>query len=104
MHHTLHAMHVTATAETIVSNIGDFSIFAPFALGIAAFALFYGGVFTYYRNTDKRYRYETTTDIRIANVQAKDDHMGRKNAVESSSIQGRNSGRPRERVRRVHFQ
>ena len=83
------------------SDSGWQVLFIPFGLGLLAFFGFYYFTWQRYRNANKNYRYEQVTDIRIRNPRAFDKPGGRRYGVRSSSIDARNNGRPRERVKRL---
>ncbi len=76
-------------------------IAAPFVLAFIVFTSVYTFFYLRYRNTDKRYRFESETRIGVSNVQAFDQAGRRRNGVKSSTMSGRNNGSPRERVRRI---
>ena len=76
-------------------------IAAPFVLAFIVFTSIYSFFFLRYRNTDKKYRFESETRIGVSNVQAFDTPGRRRNGVKSTVMAGRNNGNPRERVRRT---
>lgn len=92
------AQYYSASSSDVVYNI-----FVPFVVGILVFVGIYTGIYLYYRNTNKKYEFERTTDIRVANVQAFDQPLRQRNGVRSSTMSDRNNGSPRERVRRVEI-
>lgn len=98
---------ILAQVHLQASTSGDSTLpilAAPFVLGFIVYAAFHGLTYLYYRNTDKKYRFEQETAIEVRNVQAFDTPVQRRNGVQSSVIENRNSNRPRERVQRVRLE
>lgn len=101
IHELLTLGHVLADSS---SGSGDASvavIAAPFVLAFVVFTSVYSFFYLRYRNTDKKYRFESETRIGVSNVQAFDNAGRRRNGVKSTTMSGRNNGSPRERVRRM---
>ncbi|MGP9537923.1 hypothetical protein ACT3SP_07920 [Brachybacterium sp. AOP43-C2-M15] len=79
-------------------------LIAPFVIGPAVFAAVYGGIYRYYRNTDKRHHFEKETDVRVGNLQQQDRRVGTNNRQRSRSMSGRNSTDHLTRVDRIRVQ
>ncbi|AXK47099.1 hypothetical protein DXU92_14460 [Brachybacterium saurashtrense] len=79
-------------------------IFLPFLLGPLTFAGIYIGIYRFYRNTDKRHRYERETKVAVGNLQQDDRRTGRKTGQRSRSMDGRNDTDHLTRVRRLRVQ
>ncbi|MBB5832420.1 hypothetical protein [Brachybacterium aquaticum] len=83
------------------SDDGIAGIAFPFLAGPAVFAAVYGGIYRYYRNTDKRHQFEKQTDVKVGNLKAQDRKRGSNNRQKSRSMNGRNSTDHLQRVRRI---
>ena len=53
--------------------------------------VFYGLVYRYYRNADKRYRYETQTEATVENMRREDKYKKTRRKLSSSRMQGANN-------------
>ncbi len=73
----------------------------PFVVGPAVFAAVYGVIYRYYRNTDKRHRYERETQVAVGNLRQGDQKVGRRTRLRNRSMSGRNETDPLERVQRI---
>ena len=96
---------LTADPATVMlladSDSGVAGIALPFLAGPAVFAAVYGGIYRYYRNTDKSHEFERDTIIDAQPVgggESKVDHISR---TRDSDIKGDNSDDYRKRVQRV---
>lgn len=76
-------------------------ILSPFIIGLCVWALVFGGIFSYYRNQDKRYAFERETLVEVANAQGFDRRVGTRTGVQGSWMDGANSGYPQQRVQRI---
>ncbi|WP_114856486.1 hypothetical protein [Brachybacterium sp. YJGR34] len=83
------------------SGDGVIGVTFPFLAGPAVFAAVYGGIYRYYRNTDKRHLFEKETDVAVGNLQQQDRKVGTNNRQRSRSMSGRNDTDHLERVRRI---
>lgn len=61
----------------------------------------YGGLYTYYRNTDKSHQFERTTSIDAKPVTGNDVKIDEVHRTKRTSISGNNRSDHRERVQRV---
>lgn len=86
------------------SDSGAAGIAFPFIAGPAVFAAVYGGIFRYYRNTDKRHRFERETEVAVGNLRQADRRIGTHNRQKSRSLDGRNDTDPLQRVRRLRVE
>lgn len=86
------------------SDSGAIGIAFPFIAGPAVFAAVYGGIYRYYRNTDKRHEYEKETEVAVGNLRSGDRRVGSNNRQKSRSMSGRNSTEHLQRVRRIKVQ
>lgn len=73
----------------------------PFVLGPVVFAAVYGGIYRYYRNTDKRHRFEKETQVAVGNLKSLDRKRGTNNRQKSRTMSGANQDDHLERVRRI---
>lgn len=62
---------------------------------------FFMAIWRRYRNTDKSYQYERDTAIEAQPATGWDVKVGSKNRQKREEIEGRNSGKNRQRVQRV---
>ena len=96
---------ITADPATMMlladSDSGAAGIAFPFLAGPAVFAAVYGGIYRYYRNTDKRHRYERETQVAVGNLRQGDQKVGRRTRLRNRSMSGRNETDPLERVPRI---
>lgn len=53
--------------------------------------VFYGIVYRYYRNADKRYRYETQTEATLENMRHEDKYKKTRRRLSNSRMQGANN-------------
>jgi hypothetical protein len=83
------------------SNDGAIGIAFPFIAGPAVFAAVYGGIYRYYRNTDKRHHFEKETEVAVGNLQQRDGKVGSNNRQKSRTMSGDNSTDHLQRVRRI---
>ena len=80
---------------------GGAGIALPFLIGPAVFAAVYGGIYRYYRNTDKRHHFEKETEVAVGNLEKQDRKIGTNNRQSNRAMSGRNSTEHLERVRRI---
>ena len=73
----------------------------PFLMGPVVFAAVYGGIYRYYRNTDKRHHFEKDTEVAVGNLDTQDLKIGTNNRQSSRAMGGRNSTDHLQRVRRI---
>ncbi|WP_083713758.1 hypothetical protein [Brachybacterium sp. P6-10-X1] len=83
------------------SGDGAIGIAFPFIAGPAVFAAVYGGIYRYYRNTDKRHHFERETDVAVGNLRTGDRKVGTNNRQKSRTMAGENSTDHLQRVRRI---
>ncbi|GAA1487780.1 hypothetical protein [Brachybacterium sacelli] len=90
-------------APMLLADSGDgaIGIAFPFIAGPAVFAAVYGGIYRYYRNTDKRHRFERETDVAVGNLRSQDRKVGSNNRQKSRTMSGDNSTDHLQRVRRI---
>jgi hypothetical protein len=86
------------------SDSGAAGIAFPFIAGPAVFAAVYGGIYRYYRNTDKRHHFEKETEVAVGNLRSSDRKVGTNNRQKSRSMSGRNSTDHLKRVRRIRVE
>lgn len=98
------AMHALDAAATVAGHVlasrsgdGDSTLFL-LALGPAAGIGFYTLTFLRYRNTDKRFAYEHDTHSDVTEPLGFDEKIGNVRGVRRTSVEGRNSNSPRERL------
>lgn len=91
----------TTTTLLAGSDSGAAGIAAPFLAGPAVFAAVYGLIYRYYRNTDKRHRFEKETEVKVGNLQSGDRKVGSNNRQKSRTMSGHNSTDHLRRVRRI---
>ena len=89
-----------AYASSSSSSVGG-SDFLMLLLPVGAFAGVYFGVYRYYRNAHKTFQFENETQVEVKNMRAKDYIVGSTNGTRSSTIEGKNSHAPRQRVTRI---
>lgn len=70
-------------------------------LGPAGAVGVYWGLYRYYRNTDKSHSFEKETLVVTQAVRTRDTKVGDRNGTSESEIDGANSTKFRERVRRI---
>ena len=96
---------ITADPATMMlladSDSGAAGIAFPFLAGPAVFAAVYGGIYRYYRNTDKRHHFEKETEVAVGNLKQGDRKVGINNRQKSRTMSGVNSTDHLERVRRI---
>lgn len=83
------------------SDSGAGALAIPFLAGPAVFAAVYGGIYRYYRNTDKRHSFEKETEVAVGNLRSGDRKVGVNNRQKSRRMGGRNSTDHLERVQRI---
>ena len=76
----------------------------PFIAGPAVFAAVYGGIYRYYRNTDKRHYFEKETEVAVGNLRTGDRRRGSNNRQKSRTMSGANQDDHLQRVRRIAVQ
>lgn len=86
------------------SDSGIAGLAFPFIAGPAVFAAVYGGIYRYYRNTDKRHVFEKETEVRVGNLRTGDRRRGSNNRQKSRSMSGANQDDHLQRVRRIAVQ
>ncbi|MCT1384185.1 hypothetical protein M4D54_00815 [Brachybacterium sp. p3-SID1565] len=98
------ATAVDPTAVMILADSGDSGVVGlmfPFIAGPAVFAAVYGGIYRYYRNTDKRHHFEKETEVAVGNLRTGDRRRGSNNRQSSRTMSGANQDNHLERVRRI---
>ncbi|MFC7375729.1 hypothetical protein ACFQS2_02775 [Brachybacterium sp. GCM10030267] len=91
-------------ATTMLLADGDSRVIGlsfPFLAGPAVFAAVYGGIYRYYRNTDKRHHFEKETEVSVGNLKQRDAKVGTNNRQKSRTMSGNNSTDHLKRVRRI---
>ena len=91
----------------VVAGSGDSSalgITFPFLAGPAVFIAIYVGIYRYYRNTDKRHRFERETEVAVGNLRSGDRKVGTNNRQKSRSMNGHNSTNALSRVKRIRVE
>lgn len=83
------------------SGDGAIGIAFPFIAGPAVFIAIYGGIYRYYRNTDKRHHFERETEVAVGNLERGDRKVGTNNRQKSRTMGGDNSTDHLERVHRI---
>ncbi len=74
---------------------------AMLLLGPIAAAVFFGYVWSRYRNTDKSYQFESTTDVEVGDVHALDQHVDHIPRTQENRIAGHElTSDPRARIGR----
>lgn len=73
------------------SSKDEYGIFLPIILFLAFAIGTYFGIYLYYRNTNKRYKYEQTTETEVFDAKHGDHYSGRRTGLRSSRISGENS-------------
>lgn len=108
---SLNILLTQATADpavaTLLAGSGDsdaIGLALPFVLGPAVFAAVYGGIYRYYRNTDKRHEFERETEVAVGNLRSADRRRGSNNRQRSRTMSGANQDSHLERVRRIAVQ
>lgn len=81
------------------SDSGAGGIAIPFLAGPAVFAAVYGGIYRYYRNTDKRHHFERETEVAVGNLRSGDRKVGENNRQQSRRMRDSNDT---DHLRRVH--
>lgn len=96
-------LSASATTSLLLADSGSgFEAIAfPFLAGPAVFAAVYGGIYAYYRNTDKRHRFEHRTEVAVGNLRTDDRKIGTNNRQRSRVMNGRNSAEHLQRVHRI---
>lgn len=103
MHPLLAELAADPATPMLLAQSGDGAIGLafPFLAGPAVFAAVYGGIYRYYRNTDKRHHFERETEVSVGNLQQADRRIGANNRQKSRSMAGRNDTDHLQRVRRI---
>lgn len=83
------------------SSSSSVSDFFWLALPVLAFTGVYFGIFRYYRNTDKNFKFEQETSIQTKNMMSSDYIVGSRNGTSDKYIDNRNSHDHRKRVMRI---
>ena len=98
-------LQLTADPGTSVlladSGDGVIGLAFPFIAGPAVFAAVYGGIYRRYRNTDKRHKFESETEVAVGNLKTGDRKIGENNRQSSRRMSGANQDDHLERVRRI---
>ncbi len=82
---------------------GDYP-FAILAAGPVAGILVYLGIYSRYRNKDKRYRFESESKVEVGNMMTRDAKIQHRRRVSGSRMGGANESRHLERVRRMQIE
>ncbi|WP_422116659.1 hypothetical protein [Brachybacterium sp. UNK5269] len=103
MHPLLAELAAYPATQMLLADSGDgaIGIAFPFLAGPAVFAAVYGGIYRYYRNTDKRHHFERETQVSVGNLRRSDRRIGTNNRQKSRSMAGRNDTDHLQRVRRI---
>lgn len=103
MHPLLAELAADPATPLLLAQSGDGAIGLafPFLAGPAVFAAVYGGIYRYYRNTDKRHHFERETEVSVGNLRQSDRRVGANNRQKSRSMAGRNDTDHLQRVRRI---
>lgn len=94
-------------AAMILAGSGDSAIAGllfPFIVGPAVFAAVYGGIYRYYRNTDKRHYFERETEVAVGNLRTGDRRRGSNNRQRNRTMSGANQDDHLQRVNRIRAQ
>ncbi|WP_193105672.1 hypothetical protein [Brachybacterium sp. FME24] len=91
------------TTSMLLADSGDgaIGIAFPFVAGPAVFAAVYGGIYRYYRNTDKRHHFARETEVSVGNLDKRDSKVGTNNRQKSRTMNGDNSTDYLDRVHRI---
>ena len=73
------------------------------AVGPVAGVLVYLGIYSRYRNKDKRYRYESESDVEVGNMMMRDRRVQHRTGVRGRRMEGANDHEHLDRVRRVQI-
>jgi len=95
---TIHAL--SQTVPGLVQASHDDGLAWLLAAGPAGAAATYWGFYRYYRNTDKSHEYERDTIIEAQPVQGGEEKVDHIAKTRASGIDGDNSSKHRQRVRR----
>ncbi len=66
--------------------------------------VYLGGIYRYYRNTDKRFHFERKTDVSVGNLKTADNRRGSNNRQRTRRMSGANEDSHLERVRRIRVE
>ncbi|MCT2294859.1 hypothetical protein M3F57_01695 [Brachybacterium muris] len=91
----------------ILAGSGDSAIAGllfPFIVGPVVFAAVYGGIYRYYRNTDKRHYFERETEVAVGNLRTSDRRRGSNNRQRNRTMSGANQDDHLQRVNRIRVQ
>ncbi|MDO5094616.1 MAG: hypothetical protein Q4D79_14580 [Propionibacteriaceae bacterium] len=82
------------------SSSGGESRLALLGLGVIAAIAFYGYIWRRYRNTDKSYQFESTTQVELSEVTGSDSYSRTIQRTRDSRVAGYERTRdPRQRIR-----
>ena len=99
---------ITADPATMMlladSDSGAAGIAFPFLAGPAVFAAVYGGIYRYYRNTDKRHHFEKETEVAVGNLQQDERKVRSKTRLKNRHMSDSNVTDHLKRVRRIQVQ
>lgn len=90
----LNELIIIASSSSSDSSVGFLAI--PF---IVAAAIYYF-IYRFYRNHDKRYKYESETDTVVKDIQKFDQKFSHRTGLKNRKIQGDNSNNHTARVNR----
>ncbi len=76
-------------------------LISPFVIGLCVWSLVFGGIFSYYRNHDKRYAFEKETLVEVANAQGFDRQTRTRKGVKGNWMSDANHNKHHQRVRRI---
>ena len=88
-------------AATQVLASSDDSGVSLLVAGPIVGAAIYGGLYAYYRNTDKSHQFEKLTRIDAQPVTGTDVKIGERHRTEDETVPGDNRSSHRERVQRI---
>lgn len=80
-------------------EVEGFEIFAPLVIPVLVIVAVYMLIYRYYRNTDKRFKFEHETVVEVENLQAYDRKVGTNNGTKKRRISGDNSDDHLHRIR-----
>ena len=88
-------------AEIVMATSGDSGPLWLLAAGPAGAAATYWSLYRYYRNNDKSHAFERDTLIKPQPVQGGEERVDHISRTRDSGIDGDNSGKHRQRVKRL---
>jgi len=80
------------------SNSDSMALLIPLIAPFVVFFAVYMGIYKYYRNTDKRFKFENETFVEVWNMKEYDNKIDRITGTSRSKINGDNSSKHLQRV------